>query len=66
MNRITIPYIMGLLGVSLTVAAAFLIGIKWFATAEWMRDNRHNIVTIIGATIVAPWLVAIVRMRRPA
>jgi len=65
MNRITIPYIMALLAVSLTVAIAFLIGIKWFATAEWMRDNRHTVTTIVGATIVAPWLVAIVRMRRP-
>jgi len=66
MNRLTTSYMIGLIAVSLTVAIAFLIGIKWFATAEWMRDNRHTVTTIVGATIVAPWLVAIVRMRRPA
>lgn len=66
MNRITVPYMMALLAIGVAVAIATMLGIKWFATAEWMRDNRTTITTIVGATIVAPWLVAIVRMRRPA
>jgi hypothetical protein len=66
MNRITTSYIIGLVAVSLAIGIAAVIALKALTTNEWMRDNRHAVTTIIGASIIAPWLVAIVRMRRPA
>jgi hypothetical protein len=66
MNRITTSYIIGLIAVSLAIGIAAVIALKALTTTEWMQDNRHITTTIVGASIIAPWLVAIVRMRRPA
>jgi hypothetical protein len=64
--KITTSYIIGLIAVSVGIGIAAVIALKALTTTEWMRDNRHITTTIIGASIIAPWLVAIVRMRRPA
>ena len=64
--KITTSYMIGLIAVSVGIGIAAVIALKALTTAEWMRDNRHITTTIIGASIIAPWLVAIVRMRRPA
>jgi hypothetical protein len=67
MNRTTIPtipYIMALLAVTCMVAFISLYILRSVA-GEWADSHRMQVGTIVGAFIIAPWLVAIVRMRRP-
>ena len=66
MNRITTSYIIGLVAVSVGIGIAAVIALKALTTPEWMQGNRNITNVIVGASIIAPWLVAIVRMRRPA
>jgi hypothetical protein len=65
MNRLTTPYVIGLIAVSLALCIAAVAALEAFTTTEWMQENRHIITTIVGASIVAPWLVAFVQIRHP-
>jgi hypothetical protein len=61
---ISMRYILALLAVTLLCATASLLAIRFVAGA-WADNNRHTISIIIGCIILAPWLVAMVRMRKP-
>lgn len=65
MTRFSVPYFLGMSAVSIGIGIVVTLAFKTFATAEWMQDNRTTITTIVGASIIAPWLVVIVRMRLP-
>jgi len=65
MNRLSTPYMIGLIAICLALGIAAVAGLKALTTTEWMQENRHIITIIVGASVVAPYLVAFVLMRRP-
>lgn len=66
MNRI--PNIMQsftILISTIVLAVVAALALRTFAP-EWSIHNRNLVSIIIGSIILTPWLVAVVRMRKPA
>ena len=54
-----------MLAITLGIGILAILALRTFAP-EWSIANRNLVSIIIGSVILAPWLVAVVRMRKPA
>lgn len=54
-----------MLAITLGIGILAILALRTFAP-EWSIHNRNLVSIIIGSIILTPWLVVVVRMRKPA
>jgi len=53
-----------MLAITLGIGILAVLALRTFAP-DWAIANRNLVSIIIGSVILVPWLVAVVRMRKP-
>lgn len=54
-----------MLAITLGIGILAVLALRTFAP-DWSIHNRNLVSIIIGSIILTPWLVVVVRMRKPA